>query len=297
MSINLLELTTDNYSTPKAIYPYIIQVGTGGTGGYLVQHIAQMLGISKHNASYTIVDPDVIENKNLGNQLFLAEEVGLKKADVLASRYSEAYGVDIGSYSEAFIESVEQLNKFFTTEYLKIPNFGRDSVLFLPIIIGCVDNHYTRKILHEFFEGSARSIYIDAGNESTTVPSDWQERPKKDWTAEELHSFNESGWTGQVVTGVKLGTFNQAPVAEVFPDILMDNDSIRPSELSCTELSASEPQRLIVNKFAAMTISNILSQIVEEATITTHLTCFHTKTGYMRSTLAELEKKDEESAI
>ncbi len=62
MSINIIEAAKTNYSQ-SGIYPYIVQIGTGGTGGYLVQHVAQMLGISKVDASYIIVDPDVIEEK------------------------------------------------------------------------------------------------------------------------------------------------------------------------------------------------------------------------------------------
>lgn len=280
--INIIEKGKTNW-THEHIYPYIVQIGTGGTGGYLVQHIAQMLGTSKTPASYMIVDPDVIEEKNLGNQLFLNEEVGLKKSDVLARRYSHAYGIDIGSYSDAFIESVDQLKSLFSTEYLRFPSEMQGRTLFLPIIIGCVDNNFTRQLLNAFFHATKQCVYIDAGNESTTVPADWQQRPKKDWTPEELHAFNNSGWSGQIVTGVKLNNFYLAPVAEVFPDILEDVDNIRPSELSCTELSASDPQRLIVNKFAALGIASIVSQLLEEQTISTHVTFFHAKKGYMRS--------------
>ncbi len=289
MTINILSKMN---TSCNRIYPYIIQLGTGGTGGYLVQHIAQLLGTSKSRASFVIVDPDVIETKNLGNQLFLKEEVGLKKADVLANRYSAAYGIDIGSYSDSFIETVEQLKSLFSTEYLRMDNSYRDRSLFLPIIIGCVDNHFTRQLMHEFFKVTKPCIYIDAGNEATTVPSDWQTRPKSDWTAEELKAFNDSGWSGQVVVGAKLRTFSQQPVADVFPDILLEKDSVRPSELSCTELSASEPQRLIVNKFAAMIILNALTQIIEEQTISSHITFFHAKKGYMRST--PVQQKEEE---
>ena len=280
--INIIEQgRTDSFQ--EYLYPYIIQIGTGGTGGYLVQHIAQILGTSNTPASYMIVDPDVIEEKNLGNQLFLEEEIGLKKAEVLASRYSHAYNIDIASYSVDYIESTEQIKALFNIDYMRLPSGMYGRTLFLPIFIGCVDNNYTRKLLNDFFQSSNKCIYIDAGNEATTVPADWQRRPKSEWTEDELFAFNNSGWSGQIVTGVKLNEFTLAPVAGVFPDILADEDSIRPSELSCSELSASEPQRSIVNKFAALGIANILSQIVEEHTISTHVTFLHAKKGYMRS--------------
>lgn len=281
--INLLDAAKTDYIPRRAIYPFIVQIGTGGTGGYLVQHIAQLLGTSKKPATYVIADPDIIEEKNLGNQLFLASEVGMRKADVLATRYSYAYGIDIRSCTTGYIETAEDVKKLFNTDYL--PTFPSNH-LFMPIIIGCVDNNYTRKILHEFIQ-LHRGIYIDAGNEATTVPADWQTRPKQQWTPEELQAFNESGWSGQIVTGMNLNLAKQPTVADMFPDILESEDSIRPSTLSCTELTASEPQRLIVNKFAALAILSVLTEIVEDMTVSSHVTFFHAKKGYMRSTEAK----------
>ncbi|MDE3841010.1 thiamine biosynthesis protein ThiF (plasmid) [Bacillus methanolicus] len=291
-SVNILTAAKDNWYDYKGIFPFIVQIGVGGTGGYLVQHIAQLLGTSRTKAAYVIADPDVIEIKNLGNQLFLPQEVGLKKADVLASRYSAAYDIDIGSYSDSYIESTEHLRSLFSMEYMSMYDDNeRLNKLFLPIIIGCVDNNYTRRIIHALFMQMKTVVYIDAGNEATKVPHDWRTRPKERWTEEELTSYHQSGWSGQVVTGVRLNLFKQAPVAEVFPDILEDYDEIRPSELSCSELSASEPQRLIVNKFAALSIANILTHIVEEYKIYSHITFFHAKKGYMRSTEVQLQEQ------
>ncbi|WP_028393947.1 ThiF family adenylyltransferase [Bacillus cihuensis] len=287
MSISILKSAKDQWFDYNAVFPFIVQIGTGGTGAYVVQHIAQLLGTSKQKAAYVIADPDVIEEKNLGNQLFLPEEVGLKKADVLASRYSAAYGIDIGSYSDSYIETPEQLRKLFSTDYMsiRVPN---QNVLFLPIIIGCVDNNFSRQIIHELFSQMKTCIYIDAGNENVTLPPDWMNRPKEQWTEEEKQEFNESGWRGQVVTGVKLNLFKQGPIGEMFPDVLEDQDELRPSELSCTQISASEPQRLIVNKFAALIIANIMTQIVEDHhTISSHIVFFHAKQMHVRAVEAK----------
>lgn len=282
--VNILEMGKFDYRQLHDIFPFIVQIGTGGTGGYVVQHVAQLLSTSKIPSAYVIADPDVIEEKNLGNQMFLSSEVGLKKADVLARRYSAAYGIEIGSFSDSYIESEEQLRSLFSKEYMSIYESSR---LFLPIIIGCVDNNFSRKIIYSLFDKATPMIWIDSGNEATKVPADWRERPKSKWTEEEITAYNESGWSGQVVTGVRLNLFKQQSVAEAFPDVLEDDDEIRPSELSCTELTASEPQRLIVNKFAALTVARILTEIIEEKTISTHITFFHAKKGYMRSTPIE----------
>lgn len=289
-SVNLLELT-DSWRDYRGIYPYIVQLGAGGTGAYVVQHICQILSTSGVQGSYVIADPDVIEEKNLKNQLFLPSEVGLKKADVLASRYSAAFDLDIGVFSDSYVESPDQLKNLIATEYMnyRIPS----DYIFLPIFVGCVDNNFTRKVIHELFSILKRAVWIDAGNESAKVPSDWLTRPKSQWTEEELNEFEESGWSGQVVTGVRLDRWYQKSVSEAFPDVLSDDDEIKPSQLSCTELTASEPQRMIVNKFAALAIANALTEIVENHRVGRHITFFHAKKGYMRSTEINFKKEEQ----
>ncbi|MFD2132339.1 hypothetical protein ACFSKI_14125 [Pseudogracilibacillus auburnensis] len=48
--INLLELGRP-FSKRGAIFPYIVQIGMGGTGGYVIQMVAQMLSIFTQNHS------------------------------------------------------------------------------------------------------------------------------------------------------------------------------------------------------------------------------------------------------
>lgn len=62
--INLLELGRP-FSKREAIFPYIVQIGMGGTSGYVIQMVAQMLSIFTQNAFYLIADPDIIEEKIL----------------------------------------------------------------------------------------------------------------------------------------------------------------------------------------------------------------------------------------
>lgn len=270
----------------QIIYPFVVQIGTGATGSNLVSQIAQLFSIFQIRGQYLIADPDVIEPHNLKNQLFLESEVGKKKADVLARRYRAAYQVDIASYSKDYIEDVESLMQLFNTDYQRI-GYSHDT-LYLPIIIGAVDNNYTRQIMHQFFEKAGRCLLIDVGNESANVPKDYPNRPKKDWTEEELETFNSTGWSGQVVCGLKLdGKTILKPVAEMFPDILSDTDEIAPSQVACSNIVASEPQRLIVNKMASLAVTNYINELFESATISNHMTFFHAKKGYMRSNPAE----------
>ncbi|MCM3443599.1 MULTISPECIES: ThiF family adenylyltransferase [Metabacillus] len=273
--INLLE-------NQKKLFPFIVQIGTGATGSNVVSHVAQLFSIFNISGQYVIVDPDIIESRNLLNQLFLENEVGKKKADVLARRYRAAYQVDIASYSKDYIEDVDSLKNLFNTDYLQI-GYSYDT-LYLPIIIGCVDNNYTRQVMHRFFESSSRCLLLDVGNESVQAPSHYPSRPKDQWTEEELNTFNNTGWSGQVVCGLKMnGQTILKPVAEMFPDILEDKDEIAPSQVACSNIIASEPQRLIVNKMAALAVTNYINELFESGVISNHMTFFHAKKGYMRS--------------
>lgn len=271
------------------MYPFIAQIGCGATGSKLVAHIAQLFSSLNLQGHYVIADPDIIENKNLRNQQFLEQEVGKKKADVLARRYRAAYQIEIASYSKSYIEDVQSLKNLFNTDYQSIGSSY--DTLFLPIIISCVDNNYTRQIIHQFFELVGRCLWIDVGNEGARVPIDFPKRRKEQWNDQELEEFNNSGWSGQVVCGYK---YNREtilnPVAVEFPDILTDTDEIAPSQISCSNLVASEPQRLIVNSMAALTTSLYLNEILENKTISNHISFFHAKKGYMRSVQVEDNK-------
>mgnify|MGYP001321716543 FL=1 len=285
--IDLLELR--NYGSYDRIYPFIVQIGTGGTGGYLVQNIAQMMATFDVKGQYLIADPDIIEKKNLQNQLFTEDDVGKKKADVLANRYRRAYDIPIRSYNNTYIEDVETLKSLFNLDYLGYSINGYQT-LYLPVIIGAVDNNFTRKVLHQFFIESGRCLYIDVGNESAEVPGDYPTRNMTEWSEGEKNIYQESGWRGQVVCGLKVhGKTILPPVGSVFPDILADKDEIAPSQISCSDITATDPQRILTNKMAAMSVLPYLNSLFEEGKIYHSMTFFHAKKGYIQSQEIKIE--------
>ncbi|WP_249931629.1 ThiF family adenylyltransferase [Rossellomorea marisflavi] len=283
----MIDLLAKEYATQKRkkLFPLTVLVGTGGTGSALVQQIAQMYQEFDDKGFLLLADPDTIEEKNIKNQLFTPGTVGKKKAEVLAKRYSSAYGVNIHSYTKDYVESVNVLQKLYNPEYINIPNFSSIDMMVLPILIGCVDNNWTRKIFHDFFNKVPTLLYLDAGNESTKIPVDFPTRPKSEWTSQELIDYNESGWTGQVVAGLKInGKTILDPAAVRYPDILEDDPTDKqPSKLSCEELSASDPQRLVTNRMAALSLSSYVAELFDCGTISNSLTVFHSRKGYMRS--------------
>lgn len=65
----------------------------------------------------------------------------------------------------------------------------------------------------------------------------------------------------------------QPPLCDVYPDVLANTDTIKPSD----------PQRLIVNKMAAHAVMMYMSEILEDKCKENHTTVFHAKKGYMRT--------------
>jgi hypothetical protein len=267
------------FNERKKIFYYIVQIGAGANGGYILQQCAQMMRIFKVQGFYLVADPDTVEQKNLSNQLFIPKDVGQKKAAVLANRYRSHYQVPIATFDERYIEDERTLERLFQfTDYRAC--FSWDT-LFLPILIGAVDNNYTRQVMHSYFLSQEKLLYIDVGVEAVWVPRDG--RPREEWTEEEKQRHANTGWTGQVVAGLRLnGKTVLEPVASRFPDILVDDDEIAPSVMACSQVIASEPQRLITNRFAAQAVAGYLNELFGERTLSTHVTFFHAKKMYMR---------------
>ncbi|QCJ45480.1 thiamine biosynthesis protein ThiF (plasmid) [Bacillus sp. S3] len=271
----------------KKFYPHIVVVGAGGNGAYVIQQVAQMLNIYNIWGKLVIADYDHFEEKNLANQLCLRSDIGKNKAEALAKRYRSAYQIDISTYSASYVEDVKTLKSLFNTDYEGCKGW---TTSYLPILISCVDNNFSRQIFHQFFEQEHTLLYIDIGNESVRSPKDFKIRPKEKWTEEELVAYEKSGYTGQLVCGLKVnGNVICEPIASVFPDILEDKDEIAPSELSCTQLAASEPQRVITNRYSSLAASTILNEIFELGCLSTHKIFYHSKRGYMRSEPIEAE--------
>lgn len=264
------------------IYYHIVIIGAGGTGGLVIQQLAQMFSMFGIWGKIVIAEPDLYEEKNLRNQLCLPKDINKNKADVLAQRYRAAYQMDIATYTSGYVEDVKTLEKLYETTYERCNGYNTK---YVPVLISCVDNNYSRKVFHQYFEQADDLLYLDVGNETIDLPEDYQTRPKEQWSEEELDRYHNSGFTGQLVCGLKLGgQVITEPIASIFPDILEDNDEIAPpSKLSCQELAASLPQRLIVNRYSALSVITILNEIFETGSLSTHKVFYHAKKAFMKS--------------
>ncbi|WP_121616769.1 ThiF family adenylyltransferase [Virgibacillus halodenitrificans] len=291
----IVDFLNNSFSRRGNVFPHIVQIGVGGTGGYLVQQISQMMSIFGIQGKYVIADADIAEEKNLKNQLFIPNDIGKPKAEVLSKRYRAAYQTDISSYSTKYVEDVKTIENLFNNDYLGGHSYN---TVYLPILISCVDNNFSRKIFHQYFkETEGNLLYLDVGNESVSLPDD-PNKPMEQWTEGEIDSYKNSGYTGQVVAGLKWkNKVITDPIASLFPDILEDNDDIAPSSISCGDIVVSEPQRLITNRYAAQCVSTYLNEIFSVGTLSNHITFFHAMRGYMRTEPIKAKEKESQEEL
>ena len=124
-------------------------IGAGGVGSWLAPSLALLTSPQQ----ITVIDADVLEEKNLDRQLFTERDLGRSKAEALAERYKCL------SRAEWFCEGLMQ--------------FDEDDW-----IIACVDNHMARRAaLGECDRHGCRAIF--AANETNSAEAyyyqpDWK---------------------------------------------------------------------------------------------------------------------------
>ncbi|MFS0558824.1 ThiF family adenylyltransferase [Brevibacillus sp. 179-C9.3 HS] len=236
----------------KRPYWQIVQVGCGANGSHFFRGLCQLL--RTHTNAYdgydrvpfsvelTLVDADVVEKKNLSNQLFDSEDISLPKAEALADRYGEVYNLSVKRVVE-FVKDLDMLKLLFA-----VPEVSKKTDI-VPILVGMVDNNRSRQLFDEYFYSDEVEdlIWIDAGVEGVEV----LDKPKHALTPEDEQLIANSGFGGQVVCGVKRrGKVILEPVTRVYPNILEDTRTSFPGE-SCGDLVVNNPQRLATNRMAA----------------------------------------------
>lgn len=216
---------------------HFIIIGAGGNGGYFIPQLARAVSLANRIAtvenrpthSITIIDADDVEDKNLTRQNFLPIDVGGNKAQIMATRYGRAFGLEI-NYVDEYLVDADMLTGIING------NSG------IPVIVGAVDNNKTRAILHSVYSKRKNTFYLDAGNE--------------EWAGQVVLGYNSGGQKPQK-GNKKPHLFDVPSVCEIYPEILEATDKL-PTELSCAERAVSNPQNIFTN----MTAANILMGFV-----------------------------------
>ena len=141
----------------------IIVVGAGGTGSHVLTNLATInhafINLGRAPFIVTTYDPDIVEDHNVGRQMFSPADVGLNKATVLTERINRFFGTDWEAKPCIFSREID-------TEDVADGN----------IIITCVDSAKARRNIGSYItmvkdadhyrHGVLRSVYywMDIGN-------------------------------------------------------------------------------------------------------------------------------------
>ncbi|GIK64426.1 MAG: hypothetical protein BroJett018_22200 [Chloroflexota bacterium] len=231
---------------------HLLMVGVGGTGSVLAQIIARILWQRRQMGQSVpllhLVDPDVVEEKNVGRQHFLPLDISMGKAEVTARRLSLLYGLPIMWSNEAF--DAEKHLQHGT------------------VLIGCVDNHMARQALVNAAEGIA---YLDVGNDRTygqvvcgsTGSLEKVMRVIQQMESDQPYARREHYYPCQHLPNIAL----------LYPELLQPEPptpEIQP-DLSCAELVMAEEQHLLINDAVAMVCSNYLYKLINRQPLTTFM--------------------------
>lgn len=262
-----LQLETPNKQETKH---YII-IGAGGTGGYVIPQLARMVSVAAIGSvklnpdTITIIDADIVEDKNLTRQNFIPKDLGKNKAEIMATRYSKSFGIDI-RYIPNYIDNVTSLVEYMDSFPKKEAHF---------VIVDCTDNNKTRLLLHHVVEsyvqknkGSNQEVfYISSGNEEKAGQVVLSVKYTYDSKSiSEL--FNSVDFLSSIEKTFK---FELPDICEIFPDMELDK---LPDELSCAEHSISAPQNIHTNFTAANIQIGFLNKIINQLPISQFMTFF-----------------------
>lgn len=223
----------------KSYLKRVVVIGCGGTGGYLVPNLARLIAsLETSNVELILIDGDVVESKNLIRQNFISPDLGRYKAEVLAERYSAAFGIEI-HYIPEYFKSTKMLTQLTDRQTSTI-------------VIGCVDNNRTRREIAKWFRRGQGRVWIDAGNE--------------EMHGQVICGINYRPYDAETNNQ----TFGLPCVADLFTEIDSNRKERFNDELSCAERAASAPQNIAVNLMAANYLLNFAQQVILGAPLYTH---------------------------
>ncbi len=212
--------TTSSGHAARLPVSSVTVVGCGGNGSIFVSHLCRIwnawVALGGDPFEITLIDDDVVSEANLARQCFCADDVGRPKSVVLAQRASAFFGISIKAqatrYEGGYLNDADNA-----------------------VVVGCVDNVATRKVIAKATKG--RAYWLDLGNAD--------------------HS-------GQVV----LGGHGLPTVLDLYPDLIKSKD--KKSAPSCSAAESLERQDLFINPLVATLAGNLLWKLMRTGRLTHH---------------------------
>jgi PRTRC genetic system ThiF family protein len=189
-----------------------------------------------HLPKMTLIDPDIIEERNVGRQAgFAPSDVGQSKAAVLSRRFNLALGLNIEAIAAPFDPEV-----YHTTTST--------------LLVGCVDNHEARRALSR-----AKCMTLDCGNHATE-PVGQVAIGSNSNREQVLRELERMAARDGVVTHLP------SPYL-VFPDLLQPEEEPEP-DLSCQQRIEAGRQHILINDCVAVTAAGYIWRLLHRQPLT-----------------------------
>jgi PRTRC genetic system ThiF family protein len=239
---------------------YLTLVGCGGTGSHIASglvSIAQALELRSVKCEMVFIDPDCVEEKNVGRQLYSYTDIGLPKAEALAGRLNAAFGMRIMSAVRR-VEARDLIDgELEICARRPLTTWTRED---LRLVIGAVDNAAARAVIADAVKdaqkraGGVRSAHgtlwwLDCGNEN--------------------HSgqvcIGNAASSAALRGAIALGMVDRLPAPSVvYPDLVLTPRAAKRSKRapSCADLTAAGEQSLMINRLVAAWALSMLHDFV-----------------------------------
>lgn len=217
-------------------------VGCGGTGSHMVDALAQ-LWIATNGMKRTptplkqlyLVDPDVVELKNVGRQRFCSADIGKHKALALAERYALTFGLRTVAIPEKFEPTMLE--------------YGSQHIL-----VGCVDNAEARRSLNEGlnrFSHQSATWWLNCGNwarsgEILVGSTNSLERVQKAFPARR----------GGICVDLPSPAWIEPAILQPLPE------ELGTAHLSCADIALRNLQSATINRCVAAHAADMLLQLL-----------------------------------
>jgi len=242
----------------------IALVGCGGTGSHIAQALARIAShvhARRTDLRILFLDGDIVEEKNVGRQLFTPADVGRNKAQVLAARFNRLFGLEIEAVPE--MATVDRLACLGGVTR----RFGgkNDS---LGILVGAVDTAVARMSLAGALrEQKCWTIWVDSGNHEDSG----QVTLGTETTAAGLRQ------------AIKVGICTKLPAPSLtYPALLTATERRRRED--CAAAMEDNLQSLMVNQMMGAIMAEYLYKLIVPRRLTTFQTVVDLNTLAMRST-------------
>ncbi|HEX8708849.1 MAG TPA: ThiF family adenylyltransferase [Pyrinomonadaceae bacterium] len=253
----------------------IVLVGCGGIGAYMAQHIGRIMRVlysDEKGINLTLCDPDIVEEKNLGRQLFCDAEIGQPKAVALARRYGQAWALNTTAYHGEYREEL----LLGTAELI--------------VLVGCVDNAAARRVLADTLMNNPQNPgphappkiwWLDCGN-------------LKDTGRTMLGSASsEEQMRGAFLDGKKCISL-PSPTLQ-YPSLLIPQpEELDGAEMSCAEMAAANLQSLNINAAVAVQAADMLTRLLVTRDLKRYQCAVNVAAGSVKSFYCTPEQVAEE---